>query len=119
MKFGRLEIGSPKKEIAKKQNEDGVDFIGNAELAINKEIYGTLSDPEYLKTFGYASDGDYFLLRQSLLSTKQDAANAVSFLQNYFNTTQNPLFCQLRLSHFLHVVLGLSLIHISEPTRPY
>lgn len=80
--------------------------LGNPELAKNKEIYGVLSDPEFIKTFPGPADFQYDLIRESLISSKENAINGIAYLKDYIKTSDNPLFCLVRLSRFLHTALG-------------
>lgn len=96
MKFGNFEI-PPKKQI---------DINGNPELAKNKEIYGVLSDPEFIKTFPGPADFHYSLIRESLISSKENAVNGIAYLKDYIKKSENPLFCLIRLSQFLHTAIG-------------
>jgi hypothetical protein len=102
MKFGNFDILPKRKNI----ENAVIGETGNPELAKNKEIYGILSDPEFIKTFPGPADFQYDLIRESLISSKENAINGIAYLKDYIKTSENPLFCLVRLSRFLHTALG-------------
>lgn len=103
MKIGLFNF--PPKSI-KEKKEEIIEYNGNPELAKNKEIYGILSDPEFIKAFPGPADFQYSLIRESLISSKENAINGIAYLKEYIKTSDNPLFCLVRLSGFLHTAIG-------------
>lgn len=81
-------------------------YKGNAEDAKLSSLHETLSDPEFLKTFGFPSDWQYEILRQELFHTPQQTADEVSALQDFYTTSEQPLFGLLRHASFLKTVAG-------------
>lgn len=102
MKFEPIEIPPKKKNI----DNTVTNIMGNPELAKNKEIYGVLSDLEFVKMFPGPADFQYDLLRESLISSKENAINGIAYLKDYIKASKNPLFCLIRFSQFLHTAIG-------------
>lgn len=79
---------------------------GDPELALNKEIFSVLSDPEFIKTFPGPADFQYDSLRESLVSSLDNAKNGMAYLKKYIQTNDSPLFCLVRFGQFLHIAVG-------------
>jgi hypothetical protein len=81
-------------------------IAGNPELAKNKEIYSILTDPKFIKTFPGPADFQYDLLRDSLFFSKEDTKNGIAYLKNFLEKSENPIFCLIKFSQFLHTAFG-------------
>lgn len=104
MKFRSLEMFSKKNNGESLNNS--IEKSGDLELAPNKEIYGLLSDPEFIKTFPGPADFQYQILRENLVSSKQDAINSMAYLKDFIKKSNNSLFSLIRFSQFLHTAIG-------------
>ncbi len=108
MKFGKWNFPPQAKSnpILKQPAQEVFELNGNPELAKNKEIYGALSDPEFIKTFPGPADFQYDILRENLCFSKNDTQNSIAYLKNFFKTSENPNFCLIKFGQFLHTALG-------------
>lgn len=98
-------------EVFNKKNKEtninvSIEKSGDPELAPNKEIYGLLSDPEFIKTFPGPADFQYQILRYNLVSSKQDTINSMAYLKDFIKNSDNPLFSLIRFFQFLHTTIG-------------
>ncbi len=82
------------------------DFEGEVHKAKSKELVDALSDPEFIKVFGFPSDMQNAILKENLFSDTEQLKHELAFLQEFFKSEEKPLYALLRFSSFLRTIVG-------------